>query len=686
MKRLAAAGRAGSAGAARSVPGGMKRLALLCALATLAPATPAVAQDSLAPPGAPKQWLPNEQWVNLLWLPYDEARLYQLLGHDRGYVFRWVRNERTLGELGARSGWTVDRLADALVAPRRKELDARQFAAVRERAERTLTQGHLGQHLLFHALHQTAIPARATQIFGTRTRDEFLRLRRAELSPLEIGELNGRTRVEMTRGAIRALEDAVALGEREGTLSRRQARVMLDRQLRSVPRWLGQSRYNGPSGGVNRSLPWGDFAKHPSISADGTTVVWDAYRATIAEAERLGEIHVRGEDLESGRRFDVSPGRVAADRPRSAYNCVLSADGNSVAFESSESTYPLAKRVGQMTVLVRDLDTGSVENVSSAHRGRGAPSRTAFNPSLSDDGRVVAFEATDAGGHGRPSHNGLWVADRAAGRRRLVAGDSIGAAYLPELSGDGGTVVYTSAAPGSDGFTRVLATDLATRRTVLVARAGGPRGAPADADAYDPAVSRDGATVAFASRARNLGGPATGRPAVFVRDLRSRRTEAVSGALADRDIGSPAISPNGRFVVFLAREGRPDGSLAGLRSSLWRFDRRTGRTTLVARADGYNSQPAISADGRRVAFTSTAAAGRKPAGLPGVFVRDLATGTTRLLSTHRRRRGAGRHARGLAALAELRRLDTGLKLGIGLLGIAAAGLAGAALARRGRLA
>jgi hypothetical protein len=55
-----------------------------------------------------------------------------------------------------------------------------------------------------------------------------------------------------------------------------------------------------------------------------------------------------------------------------------------------------------------------------------------------------------------------------------------------------------------------------------------------------------------------------------------------------------------------------------------------------ATADGQSAEPAVSADGTRVAFTSTAANldRRKPGGLTGVFLRDLRTGTTTLLSTH----------------------------------------------------
>ena len=123
---------------------------------------PACAQDPEAPDGAPKHWLANEPWINYLWLPYEEARLYELIGKSRGEVFRWVRDERTIAQLARRQGWDTRKLAQALVAPRRGRSARRCCASSTDRAERTLTQGHLGQHILFHALHQNAVPERAT--------------------------------------------------------------------------------------------------------------------------------------------------------------------------------------------------------------------------------------------------------------------------------------------------------------------------------------------------------------------------------------------------------------------------------------------------------------------------------------------------------------------------------------------
>jgi len=630
----------------------MKRLLVLAVL-LLAFAPAAEAADPDAPTGAPDSWLPDEEWVNLLWLPYDEQRLYDQLKLSRGEVFRWVRIDatNTLAALGRRRGLSVKTLARRLVANRRVRPATKRMLI--KHAERTLTQPHLGQHLLFHALHQTAIPSRARWIFGVASNREFLRLRRAELSPLQIGELHRRTRVGLLHRAERALRDAVRKGVRSGNLSAAQGAVMLDRQLRQVPRWLGQNRYNGPSGGRNApNIPDGDVAKHPSISADGRRVVWDAYRQNVRQAELQGEIHVTAAELSSLQRVEISPRvRPGSRRPHSAYNSVVSADGSAVAFETAASTYPLAKRVGQMSVLVRDVASGRIDKVSHAALPKGAPTRTAFNPSISGDGRRIVFEATDSGRGGTASTNAVWLYDRTTKTQTKLLDEKPGAAYLPEISGDGSRVAYTEAA--ADGRTLVYVVDTATGARTLVSRATGADGAPADSDAFEPALSTDGQTVAFVSSAQNLGVRGA-RTRVYVHDA-SGATQLVSGGVRG-PASQPALSTDGRYVAFVERLKPVRFTLTGLRSRVWRYDRVTRTTTLVSRragaaggtADGYASEPSISADGTRVAFASTAGnlARRKPKGLTGIFVRDLAAARTTLVSAH-----GGARARASAASA-----------------------------------
>lgn len=151
-------------------------LALLCALAA-----PAAAHDSDAPRGADHRWLPAETWVQKHWLPYDEARLYELLGVDTPAVFRWLSNDhRTLAQLARRRGVSPRTLAKRLLDPRRADLSAREYRVLRSRAQRTLTQGHLAQHMFFHVFHGSHLngheDGHIEHLFGV-DRHEYRRLR-----------------------------------------------------------------------------------------------------------------------------------------------------------------------------------------------------------------------------------------------------------------------------------------------------------------------------------------------------------------------------------------------------------------------------------------------------------------------------------------------------------------------------
>ena len=507
----------------------MRRLVALAlfAVALVLPAS-AAAQDSLAPKGAPEFWLPNEEWVNLLWLPYDESRLYALLKMDRGDVFRWVRDDadHTLAQLGARQGYTPHALAEALIAPRRKEVSPRMAAVLVARAERTLTQGHLGQHLLFHSLHQTAIPSHAAEIFGTRDRETFLRLRRAELSPLQICELNGSTRTDAQRGVAKALTDAVHRGVRDRLAQphagRRDARPPAapgPALARADPLQRPVRRRQEPPAAVGRLREAPDASRPTARSSCGTPTARrsprpsGAARSTCA-APTSARRALRGEPAGPRRLAPAALGLQLGRWPPTA---------RAVAFESAESTYPLGKRVGQMTVMVRDLRTGQIEQASATPTGPRAPRRarptTRASPptGASSRSRPPTAAATAA-----PSRNGLWVVDRRRAPPLVIADDSVGAAYLPEARRRrlGRRVHLRRSAPRA-GRRWVWLRSLRDGRPELVSRADGRAGAPPAGDAYDPSRLARRRVVAFISRASNLGGD--GRHA---RGLRARPAHA----------------------------------------------------------------------------------------------------------------------------------------------------------------
>jgi Tol biopolymer transport system component len=172
----------------------------------------------------------------------------------------------------------------------------------------------------------------------------------------------------------------------------------------------------------------------------------------------------------------------------------------------------------------------------------------------------------------------------------------------------------------------------------------GPGGVYPNNQADDPAISGDGSAVAFSTHATNLGGGADPFQDVFVRDRGAATTTLVSvddgGGPADGSSSSPSISQDGRRIAFLstARDLVADDDSIG--TGVYVRDLDTGDTELVSvatdggGANGGSSGAAISADGEHVVFSSDATnlVPGDSNGFKDVFVRHLESGTTELVS------------------------------------------------------
>ena len=236
-------------------------IALAVVLAFLA--APAAAHDSEAPRGAEHRWLPSERWVQKHWLPYDESRLYELLRVDTRQVFEWLSNDhRTLAQLARRRRVSTHTLAKRLLEPRRASLSVREYRVLRERAQRTLTQGHLAQHVFFHVFHGAHLngheDGHIEHLFGV-DRHEYRRLRQhRRMSPYAIARRHGRSTATVREHVIRALHAEARLGVRVGAMSAAQRERLLARQLRVVDCWLTR-----PAPKFDPHHPFGDrFSGH----------------------------------------------------------------------------------------------------------------------------------------------------------------------------------------------------------------------------------------------------------------------------------------------------------------------------------------------------------------------------------------------------------------------------------------
>ncbi|MCY2960820.1 MAG: hypothetical protein NTY35_11690 [Planctomycetota bacterium] len=170
-------------------------------------------------------------------------------------------------------------------------------------------------------------------------------------------------------------------------------------------------------------------------------------------------------------------------------------------------------------------------------------------------------------------------------------------------------------------------------------------GAPADSYSSSPAISADGRFVAFVSRATNLDPADTSSEAdVWLRDLATGTTELVSvalgGASGDRGSYQPALSSDGRYVAFTSFATDLVAGDRNRRNDVYRRDRRLGRTERVSldaaglEVREHCEAPAISADGRHVSFQSLASnlvAGDTNGELD-VYLKDLATGAIERVS------------------------------------------------------
>jgi Tol biopolymer transport system component len=174
--------------------------------------------------------------------------------------------------------------------------------------------------------------------------------------------------------------------------------------------------------------------------------------------------------------------------------------------------------------------------------------------------------------------------------------------------------------------------------TPITLRIQGPAGEP-NGSSGSPAVSADGRSVAFRSNATNLPvNPAGG--SLFVFDVGTRGITSLTPS-ANGSSDRASISADGRYIAFETQATNiGTGGVNGEGTDIMRIDRQSGEILRASRgvggiaANAGSSIPAISADGRYVAFTSYATNLVTPAptgGLGHVYLMDFNTGVISLL-------------------------------------------------------
>ena len=356
----------------------------------------------------------------------------------------------------------------------------------------------------------------------------------------------------------------------------------------------------------------------PSISRDGQRIAYLSNAANLIKGDTNGNPDVFIYDVNTGHvdRANVSTSQQQANRPSEVP--VLSGDGSKIAFLSTANTLVGGDDLFSKDVFVRDLVTSS----TTLESGISNTSRDARGiPALSDDGSVLVYQqsVTDDAANSW----GVFISDRVAGTRERIQlkldTNAVNIAFLNAngISGDGRFVTLASEVSRTpdDNLHDIFIFDRNTKTLekpnlrTLATLANGSN--------YDPVFDFDGRFMAFASDdSRLINGDSNNTSDIFVYDRVSRSVTRVSrskdGSQSNQASSSPAISRDGRFVAFSSIANNLVPGDNNSLSDIFVVDRSTGdveRVSLasdLAEANGGSFSPSISGNGRYIAFESEA--------------------------------------------------------------------------------
>ena len=258
--------------------------------------------------------------------------------------------------------------------------------------------------------------------------------------------------------------------------------------------------------------------------------------------------------------------------------------------------------------------------------------------------------------------------------QRIRSGD-IGTLEPPSLSQDGRLVAFvagTSERRERSCCRHVYVLDRITG--AITQESVNADGTPPSGDSAAPRLSADGRVIAFETLAGSLLPGQGSRPGrrVIVRDRLTggMRTPGAPGVAPNGETSQPALSGSGLAVAFTSdatnlAKGR-DTDEGETEVYLWRLDADTiERVSVNAEgvqpSSGASHSPSINGEGDLVAFVSAARLVPEDTNnVPDVYVRDVRRGRTRLVS--RGAAGTARRCRQLLACIERRRAIRGVRV------------------------
>ena len=391
-----------------------------------------------------------------------------------------------------------------------------------------------------------------------------------------------------------------------------------------------------------------DESRNSSISSDGRYVAFDSNASNLVanDSNRFSDIFVHDRQMALVTRVSVSS--AGEQVYGGSFNPSISSDGRHVAFHSGASDLVTGDSNGFTDIFVHDRLTAQTTRVSVSTMGLQGNESSSY-PSISSDGMHVAFES-DANNIVADDSNGskdIFVHDRQTAQTTRVSVSSTGVqgnsiSYNPSISSDGRYIAFESdssnlVANDDNGSYDIFLHDRQTAQTTRVSVSSA--GVQGDLDSFSPSISSDGRFVAFDSTAMNLvTDDSTGSADIFVHDRQTAQTTRVSvsstGVQGNNHSYFASISSEGRYVAFTSGASNLVADDSNGFTDIFVHDRLTAQTTRVSvsstgvQGNDECKKSSISSEGRYVAFPSDASnlvAGDSN-GFRDIFVHDRPPG------------------------------------------------------------
>lgn len=378
------------------------------------------------------------------------------------------------------------------------------------------------------------------------------------------------------------------------------------------------------------------YSGEPSVSADGRYVAFSSYANNLVtnDTNYQSDIFVRDSVSNVTERVSISSNGNEANSD--CYNPSISGDGRYITFNSYANNLVLNDNNYYSDVFLHDRYLHTTIRISNSDTEEEV-NGDSLAASISSDGRYVVFMsyATNLVLNDTNTFNDIFIYNISSGTTKRVSVTSTGGetnsnSFNPGISSDGRFVVFTSdannlVANDTNGWLDIFVKDLKLNLITRISVSNS--GEEGNGDSIQPSISGDGTCIAFTSYADNLS-PNDGnyKSDIFVYNQLTKKIDRISinGEEINKDSHDPAISENGRYIVFIIGKSQPivakiSNELNNVSftddkyvNGLFCYDTLFGTTKLISISDegeianDYCDEPAINSDGSYVVYSSGA--------------------------------------------------------------------------------